>query len=149
MKPGTIAVLGLSLLALAGCTTDRPRATTIVLTDDPHEVITASNAKIRAAIVQRAAERGVQVVANEEKKVVLEKDLAATAPALEASCGAHKAGRRIRVELVIEDGPGAPLVTERRFVNDGGSICPVKLVQADIVQAQQDLADLKRTAERK
>jgi hypothetical protein len=148
MKPVTVSVLGLSLLALAGCTTDRP-ASRVVLAEEPHEVIVAPNAKIRAAIVQRATDRGVQVVSNDAKKVTLEKDLATTPPALEASCGGHKAGRRIRVELLVEDGPGATLVTERRFVNDGGSICPVRLVQADIAQAQQDLADLKRTAERK
>lgn len=148
MKTVKVSLVGLGLLALAGCTSsEKPRS--IVLNEEPNEAIVASNAKIRAAIVQRASERGVQVVSNDTKKVVLEKDLAQTPSALEASCGGHKAGRRIRVELLVEDGPGAVLVTERRFINDGGSICPVKLVQADIAQAHQDLAELKRTAERK
>jgi hypothetical protein len=145
----TVAVVGLTVLALAGCTTNERPVSRVVLADDPHEVIVAPNARIRAAIAQRAVERGVAVTLNDAKRVVLERDLAQTPPALEASCGGHQAGRKIRVELTIEDGPGATLVTERRFVVDKGDVCPVRLVQADIAQAQQDLAELKRSAERK
>lgn len=149
MKPVTLSMIGLALLTVAGCTTSERPVSRIVLADDPHEVIVAPNARIRAAIAQRASERGVAVTLNDAKRVVLERDLSQTSAALEASCGGHQAGRKIRVELAIEDGPGATLVTERRFVVDKGNVCPVKLVQADIAQAQQDLADLKRTAERK
>lgn len=150
MKAGALTIFGFGLLTLAGCTTsERPRATRVVLTGDPSEVIVAPNAKIRAAITQRAVERGAVVVSNDARKVVLERELSQTTPALEAACGGHQAGRKIRIELSIDDGPGATLVTERRFVIDKGDVCPVQLAQADIAEASQALGELKRQAERK
>ena len=138
-------------LALAGCTTARLSAplSPAVAGTGPSVDIFAPGGRVRQVIAQRARQRGTNVVADDARGVVLERALPQTSPVLEASCGPHQPGRRIRIELSTEERPGATLVTEQRFVLDAGGVCPVRLNEADIAEANNSLNELRSQVERR
>ena len=147
----TLLIL-LAALALSACNTARfsgPQFPPPSAAAGPSVEIRAPGEQVRRVISQRARSRGTDVVADDQRGVVLERALAQTSPVLEASCGPHQPGRRIRIELSTEERPDTTLVTERRFVLDAGGVCPVRLNEADIAEANNSLNELKAQVERR
>ena len=143
-----LVLLSLFALSLAGCGAARFSAPQLApAASGPSVDIFAPGARVRQVIAQRAVRRGTQVVANDPRGVVLERALPQTSPVLEASCGPHQPGRRIRIELLTDERPGVTQVTERRLVLDGGGVCPVRLNAADIDEANRSLNELKQQVE--
>ncbi len=102
---------------------------------------------VRDAIISRAKARGTSVASVESSGVVLEKVLQQSPPALENSCGPHKAGRKIRVLLGTADQGPTTLVSEQRFVVDDGAECRIQLTQDVVDDAKRSLRELKSDAE--
>lgn len=113
----------------------------------PYVDIAAPGNRVRAAIAERARSRGTKVASNTRDAVVLERELPSTAPALEASCGPHQPGRKVRIILSTEEQPGRTVVAEQRYVIDGQAVCPVRLNPADMDEAVKALDQLKMQIE--
>ncbi len=147
MKPALFSVV-VATLALAGCNTTRsPQPPVAQVAAGPSVDILAPSARVRQVIAQRAQQRGAGVLSNDARGVILERQLPSTSPVLEASCGPHQPGRRIRIELRTAEVPGRTEVTERRIVLDQGKACIVQLNEADIAEANASLNELKQQVE--
>lgn len=147
MKPA-LFLTTIATLALAGCNTARlPQPPPVQVAAGPSVDILAPSMRVRQVIAQRAQQRGAGVLSNDARGVVLERDLPQTSPVLEASCGPHQVGRRIRIELRTAEVPGRTEVTERRIVLDQGKTCLVQLNEADIAEANASLNELKQQVE--
>lgn len=153
--PHSLAVPLLLPLGLAGCLSTAPQPQPVSVPvparaapAGPAIAIAASSERVRQVVASRARARGTAVARNTAQGVVLERQLAQTPPVLEESCGPHREGRLVRVVLsTFPDATGTRLV-EERFVVDGGDICPVQLTEADVEEANRNLADIKAEAER-
>jgi hypothetical protein len=147
MKP-TFVLATIGALVLAGCNTARPPQPPVAqVAAGPSVDILAPSARVRQVIAQRAQQRGAGVLSNDARGVILERELPQTSPVLEASCGSHQPGRRIRIELRTAEAPGRTEVTERRIVLDQGKPCIVQLNEADIEEANRSLNELKQQVE--
>ena len=160
MMKKLILVLGVSV-SLAGCSSGRFDAGPGVPVaaarptgpagpsgaSGPSVEINAPANVVRQVIAQRARQRGALIAGNDSRGVVLERDLPQTSPVLEASCGPQQAGRRIRIELLTAEQPGGTVVSERRTVVDPGGLCPVRLNETDIAEANTSLNELKQQVE--
>ncbi len=109
----------------------------------PSVFITAPGQRVRAVIAARAQSRGTTVASNTPQGVVLEREIPSSTEALEAQCGPHQAGRKIRVVLATQDAPGGTTVSEQRYILDGGGVCPVTLTPEEVTQANASLQDTR------
>jgi hypothetical protein len=109
----------------------------------PSVFITAPGQRVRSVIAARAQSRGTTVAANTPQGVVLEREIPSSTEALEAQCGPHQAGRKIRVVLATQEAPGGTTVTEQRYILDGGGVCPVTLTSEEVTQANASLQDTR------
>ena len=95
----------------------------------------------------RAKSRGTTVAGIEPSGIILEKLMTQTPAALEATCGPHKEGRRIRVLLGTAEQGAGTLVSEQRFIVDGENECRI-LQTPDVVEdARRSLNELKTEVE--
>jgi hypothetical protein len=137
-------------LALTACgPQERPVVSSVAAVNPgvPFVDIAAPGARVRTAIAERARQRGTKVASNTRNGVVLERDLASTTPALEQSCGPHQPGRKVRIILATDEQPGRTVVSEQRYVVDGGGVCLVRLNAADMDEAVRSLDQLKTQIE--
>ena len=109
--------------------------------------INASPVKVRQTIVNRAKARKTTVASIEPGGIVLEKLMSATPAALEASCGPHREGRKIRVLLGTLDQGGGTLVSEQRFIVDGENECRIPQTPDVVEDARRSLNELKTEVE--
>ena len=152
MKP-TFPLIVCVGLAVAGCGSSSKLAsssapvTTTPQIAVPTVLINASPTKVRQTIVSRAKSRGTTVAGIEPSGIILEKLMSQTPAALEAACGPHKEGRRIRVLLGTADQGAGTLVSEQRFIVDGENECRI-LQTPDVVEdARRSLNELKTEVE--
>ena len=143
-------LLLIATLAVGGCVTaSAPPAPLPPAGETALRVtINATPDYVRQAIIARAAARGTAGSSPDARTIVLERQMAETSPALQAVCGPHKPGRRVRV-LIKTDGAGnRTVVTERRFLVDGdGTRCAVVMTSEDVAAGNRALAELKAQAE--
>ncbi|MGL5117431.1 MAG: hypothetical protein ACRC7G_10865 [Beijerinckiaceae bacterium] len=111
--------------------------------------IGATPQRVQDTIVERARTRGTNVLGANATGVTLEVPLRQSSQVVEQQCGPHQDGRTLRVYLATApDGPGT-IVTEDRYVIDGGATtCQLQLTDGDIQEANRSLGDLKAQAER-
>lgn len=140
----------LPLLAVAACSTSRPpvvqapQPAPAPVATGPSILIEAPAARVRQTIAARTAARGGKVAANSPEGIVLEAPMRETNQVLADQCGPHQAGRLLRVLLATDSTPAGTLVSERRFVIDGGSSCQVRLTDQEVDQANRSLEDLRK-----
>ena len=104
--------------------------------------------RVQNAIIARAKSRGTTVLGANRTGVTLEIPLRASSPVVEEQCGPHRADRTLRVYLeTLSNGTGT-IVSEDRFVIDGGATsCQLKLTDSDVTEGNRSLADLKKQSE--
>jgi hypothetical protein len=145
MKAGPIACCVLAL-SLAGCT-GMARFGSARPTERPQTVVAAGVQTVRDVIIDSARRRNTAVVLVGDG-LVLERPLAQSSEAVQASCGAHRPGRQVRVVLRTQpQGPTQTLLSEERYIVDAGAACPLPLDTADLAQAREALGRIKVTAE--
>ncbi|MGL4438903.1 MAG: hypothetical protein ACRCUE_06490 [Bosea sp. (in: a-proteobacteria)] len=115
----------------------------------PTVQINVSPQRVQDTIIARARSRGTNVLGANATGVTLEVPLRQSSQVVEQQCGPHQDGRTLRVYLATApDGPGT-IVTEDRYVIDGGATtCQLQLTDSDIQEANRSLGDLKAQAER-
>jgi hypothetical protein len=115
----------------------------------PTVLVAAPPQRVQDTIIERARSRGTNVLGANLTGVTLEVPLRQSSQVVEQQCGPHQEGRTLRVYLATSpDGPGT-IVTEDRYVIDGGATtCQLQLTDSDIQEANRSLGDLKTQAER-
>lgn len=120
----------------------------VVSAGRPQIAINASPRRVQDAIIDRAQTRGTKVVGANTTGVTLEAPLRQSTEVVQEQCGPHRDDRTVRVYLeTLAANPGT-LVSERRFIVDGGATaCELALPPGDVDEANRSLADLKALAE--
>jgi hypothetical protein len=153
--PGSaLSVCALALLA-AACASPRqapvppalPASGVVSQGGTPSVIITAPSQRVRQLIAARAQQRGTGVASNTARGVVLERPLPQSSEVVEASCGPHQPGRLIRVLLATSEIGVQTQVSESRFIIDGRTICPLRLTEKDVQDANASLDQLRAQAE--
>jgi hypothetical protein len=115
----------------------------------PTVLIAASPQRVQDTIIERARSRGTNVLGANLTGVTLEVPLRQSSQVVEQQCGPHQDGRTLRVYLATSPDGRGTIVTEDRYVIDGGmTTCQLQLTDDDIQGANRQLADLKAQAER-
>jgi hypothetical protein len=139
-------VIGCLALLLGGCAGaarfGQPRTI-----ERPQVVVNASVQTVRDVITDSARRRGSAVVLVGDG-LVLERPLPQSSQAVRDACGPHRPNRTVRVVLRTQpQGAASTLLSEERFIVDGGTSCPLAHEPADLVQARDALGRIKSTAE--
>lgn len=143
MMKGFLSVL--CLLALAGCG-GGPRYGRPVAAPAPGIEVEAPVQVVRDVITDSARRRG-SAVTLAGNGLVLEAPLAASRPEVEEACGAHRPGRKTRVVLRTSPSGRGTLLSEERYIIDGGASCFLPLTPEDASQSRNALQRIKATAE--
>jgi hypothetical protein len=116
----------------------------------PSVQIAATPKRVQDTIIARAQRRGTTVVGANNTGVTLEAPLASSSDVVVQQCGPHQDGRAQRIYLeTMPDGAGT-IVSEDRFIVDGGQrVCQLSLTQSDVENGVRALGDLKREAEQR
>jgi hypothetical protein len=116
----------------------------------PSVNIDAPPKRVQDTIVARAQRRGTNVLGANNTGVTLEVPLRQSSEVVVQQCGEHREGRTLRVYLETTPSGAGTLVTEQRFVIDGGqSTCQLQLTQSDVDGANRSLAELKQESEQR
>ena len=149
MRP--LHVLPLFALALAGCTTggrfvEAVPTQQFVASRSPEVIVNAPADVVRSVIAENAARRGSNLF-EVGGGLALQAPLGQTTPEVAVACGPHIPGRQIRVLLRANEQGQRTRLTEERFIVDGGRVCPMPMVDADVRQAIGALNRVKDTSE--
>jgi hypothetical protein len=147
----TIPALAALALTLSGCVATRPGGgwggASERVVERPQTMVAASLQVVRDVIEDSARARGSAVVLVGDG-LVLERPLDRSSEDVVQSCGPHRAGRSVRVVLRTRaQGADRTLLSEERYIVDGGATCPLQLTQSDFSQSQQALARIRVQAE--
>lgn len=146
MNFSTRSVAALTFLGLAlGACTNSVRFYSQA-PERPQVFVSAPVQVVRDVISDSAARRGttVRLVGD---GLVLEAPLAESRAEVVSQCGEHRPGRLTRVVLrTVPQGSGT-LLSEERFIVDGGNVCALAMSTADASQSREALTRVKQTAE--
>lgn len=112
----------------------------------PQVFVNAPVQVVRDVISDSAAKRGsaIRLVGD---GLILEAPLAESRAEVVSQCGEHRPGRLTRVVLrTVPQGSGT-LLSEERFIVDGGNVCALAMSAADASQSRDALTRVKLTAE--